>query len=260
MIERGRRRSSPCSAAAASSAAMSAKPAQGGRRAFASLSAIRAAPTSSSRWARSGSSASSHADVTEPRQRPPRGRRARRGHQPRRRVRPQMSAVHVDGARNVAEAARDAGAEALVHVSRHRRRPTAAVRLRPDQGRGRRGGAQRLSRRDDHPPSMVFGPEDDLTNRFAGMARLPFLPVIAAQSQFPAGLCPRPRAGDRRWPRSIRSARRQDLRDRRAAGDEHARASPRDPRADRAETRNSSTLPDIVGACSRASAGFRARR
>ena len=33
-------------------------------------------------------------------------------------------------------------------------------------------------------PSLVFGPEDDLTNRFAAMARLPFLPVIAAKRNF----------------------------------------------------------------------------
>jgi NADH dehydrogenase len=33
-------------------------------------------------------------------------------------------------------------------------------------------------------PSLAFGPEDNLTNRFAGMARLPFLPVIAARRKF----------------------------------------------------------------------------
>jgi len=33
-------------------------------------------------------------------------------------------------------------------------------------------------------PSLVFGPEDELTNRFAGMARLPFLPIIAAKRNF----------------------------------------------------------------------------
>jgi NADH dehydrogenase len=33
-------------------------------------------------------------------------------------------------------------------------------------------------------PSLVFGPEDELTNRFAAMARLPFLPVIAAKRNF----------------------------------------------------------------------------
>jgi NADH dehydrogenase len=33
-------------------------------------------------------------------------------------------------------------------------------------------------------PSLVFGAEDSLTNRFAGMARLPFLPVIASKRKF----------------------------------------------------------------------------
>ena len=33
-------------------------------------------------------------------------------------------------------------------------------------------------------PSLVFGPEDNLTNRFAAMASLPFLPVIAAKRIF----------------------------------------------------------------------------
>ncbi len=33
-------------------------------------------------------------------------------------------------------------------------------------------------------PSLVFGPEDQLTNRFAAMAGLPFLPVIAARTNF----------------------------------------------------------------------------
>ncbi len=33
-------------------------------------------------------------------------------------------------------------------------------------------------------PSLVFGPEDDLTNRFAAMANLPILPVIAPRRNF----------------------------------------------------------------------------
>ena len=33
-------------------------------------------------------------------------------------------------------------------------------------------------------PSVVFGPEDNFTNRFAGMARLPLLPVIAPKTRF----------------------------------------------------------------------------
>ena len=33
-------------------------------------------------------------------------------------------------------------------------------------------------------PSLVFGPDDTLTNRFANMARLPIVPVIAAKTNF----------------------------------------------------------------------------
>ena len=95
-----------------------------------------------------------------------------------------MEAVHVDGARNVAEAARDAGSLALVHVS--------AIGADPDSpsNYGRTKGEGELAVRKAFPkativrPSLVFGPEDDLTNRFAAMARLPFLPVIAGDRKF----------------------------------------------------------------------------
>lgn len=95
-----------------------------------------------------------------------------------------MQAVHVDGARNVAEAARDAGAAALVHVS--------AIGADADSpsNYGRTKGEGEAAVRDAFPsativrPSLVFGPEDNLTNRFAAMARLPFLPLIAARRYF----------------------------------------------------------------------------
>jgi NADH dehydrogenase len=34
------------------------------------------------------------------------------------------------------------------------------------------------------PPSIVFGPEDDLTNRLAALSSLPLLPVVAAERRF----------------------------------------------------------------------------
>lgn len=95
-----------------------------------------------------------------------------------------MHKVHIDGARNVAEAARDAGARALVHVSAI----GASADSESDYGRSKAEGE--LVVRQAFPaasivrPSLVFGPEDDLTNRFAAMARLPFLPVIAARRNF----------------------------------------------------------------------------
>ena len=95
-----------------------------------------------------------------------------------------MQSVHVDGARNVAEAARDAGVKALVQVSAIGADPQAQSNY------GRTKGLGEEAVRDAFPaatiirPSLVFGPEDDLTNRFAGMARLPFLPVIASRRNF----------------------------------------------------------------------------
>ncbi len=95
-----------------------------------------------------------------------------------------MHSVHVDGARNVAEATREAGARALVHVS------AIGASLEADSAYGRTKAEGEEAVRKTFPaaavvrPSLVFGPEDELTNRFAGMARLPFLPVIAAKRNF----------------------------------------------------------------------------
>ena len=95
-----------------------------------------------------------------------------------------FEAVHVDGARNVAEAAAGAGAGALVHVS--------AIGADPESpsayGRSKGEGEQAV--RDAFPgatimrPSILFGREDNFINRFAGMARLaPVLPVIAGKTK-----------------------------------------------------------------------------
>lgn len=95
-----------------------------------------------------------------------------------------LHAVHVEGAKNIAEAALDAGASALVHIS--------AIGADPDgeSTYGRTKGEGEMAVRAAFPnatiirPSIVFGPEDDLTNRLAGLSRLPLLPVIAAKRRF----------------------------------------------------------------------------
>jgi uncharacterized protein YbjT (DUF2867 family) len=96
----------------------------------------------------------------------------------------EMHKVHVEGARNVAEAARDAGAGALVHVSAI----GASLTSQSAYGRTKAEGEEAVRKAFPNAaivrPSLVFGPEDDLTNRFAAMARLPFLPVIAAKTNF----------------------------------------------------------------------------
>jgi NADH dehydrogenase len=95
-----------------------------------------------------------------------------------------FQAVHVTGAKHVAEAAREAGATALVHVS------AIGADAKSGSAYGRSKGDGEAAVRAAFPaatiirPSLVFGPEDQLTNRLAGLARLPFLPVIAAQRKF----------------------------------------------------------------------------
>ena len=95
-----------------------------------------------------------------------------------------MDAVHVDGARNVAEAAREAGARSLVHISAIAADPASQSNYGRTKGEGETALRQAFPEATIIRPSLVFGPEDDLTNRFAAMARLPVLPVIAANRNF----------------------------------------------------------------------------
>ena len=95
-----------------------------------------------------------------------------------------LHAIHVEGAGKAAAAAKAAGAKAFVHVS--------AIGADPHSesvyGRTKRLGEEAV--RKGFPqatiirPSTVFGPEDQFTNRFAGMADFPILPVIAPRTRF----------------------------------------------------------------------------
>jgi NADH dehydrogenase len=90
-----------------------------------------------------------------------------------------FEAVHVEGARAVAKAAKAAGAERLIHIS--------AIGASPDSpGRyGRTKAAGEAAVLAEFPeaiilrPSIIFGPEDDFFNRFATMAvHGPLLPLV----------------------------------------------------------------------------------
>jgi NADH dehydrogenase len=95
-----------------------------------------------------------------------------------------MQAVHVDGARNFAEAAREAGIKSLVHLSAIGADPQSQSDYGRTKGEGEAAVRKVFPAATIIRPSLVFGPEDNLTNRFAGLARLPFLPVIAGQRNF----------------------------------------------------------------------------
>jgi NADH dehydrogenase len=95
-----------------------------------------------------------------------------------------MHAVHVEGARNIAQAAAEAGARSLVQVSAIGASPSSQSAYGRTKSEGEAAVREAFPAATLIRPSLVFGPEDELTNRFAGMARLPFLPVIAAQRKF----------------------------------------------------------------------------
>lgn len=96
-----------------------------------------------------------------------------------------FEAVHVKGARNVAQAAADAGVAALVHVSAlgaETDSPSAYGRSRAEGERVVREGypAATILR-----PSIIFGREDAFVNRFAGMiASAPVVPVLRPATRF----------------------------------------------------------------------------
>ena len=93
--------------------------------------------------------------------------------------------LHVDGARNVAEACAAAGVETLVHLS--------AIGADPDSpsAYGRSKGEGEAAVRAAFPnavvmrPSVVFGREDQFVNRFARLiSALPVVPILSPATRF----------------------------------------------------------------------------
>lgn len=93
--------------------------------------------------------------------------------------------LHVDGARNVAQAARDAGLDALVHVSAIGADPASASAYGRSKGDGETAVRDAFPRATILRPSVVFGREDQFINRFADLIRLlPIVPVIGGTTRF----------------------------------------------------------------------------
>jgi NADH dehydrogenase len=90
-----------------------------------------------------------------------------------------FSAVHVEGARAAAKAARAAGARAFVHISAIGASPRSPAAYARSKAAGEAAVLQEFPDAVILRPSLVFGPEDQLFNRFAAMASVsPFLPLI----------------------------------------------------------------------------------
>ena len=87
--------------------------------------------------------------------------------------------IHVEGARNIAEAAALAGVPALVHISAIGADPESESAYGASKGEGEAAVRAAFPAATVVRPSIAFGPEDDFTNKFARLAQLlPFLPVI----------------------------------------------------------------------------------
>jgi NADH dehydrogenase len=90
-----------------------------------------------------------------------------------------FGAVHDEGARAVAKAARDGGAIRLIHVSAIGADSASKARYAQSKAVGELAVQQEYPGAIVVRPSIVFGPEDQFFNRFAALARLsPLLPLI----------------------------------------------------------------------------------
>ena len=95
-----------------------------------------------------------------------------------------FDAMHVEGARTAAAAAREGGATAFVQISAIGADPGSPSAYGRSKANGEAAVRVVFPSATVIRPSLVFGPEDQLTNRFASMARLPLLPVIAPNTRF----------------------------------------------------------------------------
>lgn len=92
-----------------------------------------------------------------------------------------FDAVHVDGARSVAKAAREGGAARLIHISAIGADCSGKANYAKTKAAGEQAVLQEFPGAIILRPSIVFGPEDEFFNRFAAMARIsPALPLIGS--------------------------------------------------------------------------------
>ncbi len=96
-----------------------------------------------------------------------------------------FDAFHVEGARNVAEAATKAGCGALVQISAIGADPASASRYGKSKGEGEAAVLAAFPTATILRPSIVFGREDSFVNRFADLiSLLPVVPIIRGAAKF----------------------------------------------------------------------------
>jgi NADH dehydrogenase len=96
-----------------------------------------------------------------------------------------LQAVHVDGARNIAEAAAAVGVKALVHVSAIGADPSSPTLYARTKAEGEIAVRRAFPAATIVRPSIIFGAEDNFVNRFAGMIQSgPVVPILRARTRF----------------------------------------------------------------------------
>lgn len=90
-----------------------------------------------------------------------------------------FTALHVEGARAVAKAARESGVKRLIHISAIGADLQSKSRYARTKAEGERAVLEEFPDAIILRPSIVFGPEDQFFNRFAALANMsPMLPLI----------------------------------------------------------------------------------
>ena len=96
-----------------------------------------------------------------------------------------FDAVQSEGAARIARIAAGMGIDRMVHISAIGADAEAASDYAKTKAAGEAGVLAHMPNATILRPSIVFGPEDEFFNRFAGMSRFgPVLPVVGAETKF----------------------------------------------------------------------------
>ena len=96
-----------------------------------------------------------------------------------------FSAVQAEGAGRIARIAAAQGVARMVHISAIGANADALSEYSKTKAEGEAAVLEHMPNAMILRPSIIFGPEDQFFNRFAGMSRLgPVLPVIGAETRF----------------------------------------------------------------------------
>ena len=96
-----------------------------------------------------------------------------------------FSAVQAEGAARIARLAASAGITKMVQISAIGAHAESASVYAQTKARGENGVLEHVPNATILRPSIIFGPEDQFFNRFAGMARFgPILPIVGPATKF----------------------------------------------------------------------------